>query len=70
MKINYDTAVRQLVKAKDAAKKALEAQWVLMEKKIELGEKVAAHNDKLQKAFLDGRILPRSISDLWFINLA
>jgi len=42
LKTNYDTAVRQLVEAKDAAKKALEAQRVLMEKNTELGEKVAA----------------------------
>lgn len=33
LKTNYDIAVRQLVEAEDAAKKALEAQRVLMEKK-------------------------------------
>lgn len=33
LKTNYDIAVRQLVEAEDAAKKALAAQRVLMEKK-------------------------------------
>lgn len=34
LKTNYDIAVRQLVEAEDAAKKALEAQRVLMEKNV------------------------------------
>lgn len=38
LKTNYDTAMRQLVEAKVAAKKALEAKRVLMEKKYRAWE--------------------------------
>lgn len=38
LKTNYGTAMRQLVEANVAAKKALKAQWVLMEKKYRAWE--------------------------------